>query len=142
MHDKVRSALDAGLVDISTHGDMDSTFGHVTAITPGQAATGIAVPAQDRTNVGVVGSMLSKAVHGLTDVLGLVAPPIATFSKVMGLAQMLGLAKDQDTFGDLGLMGLFGINVTHMSAILSSIIIGVGVDFAVHVRYMKQLLSR
>jgi len=108
MHDKVRSALDAGLVDISTHGDMDSTFGHVTAITPGQAATGIAVPAQDRTNVGVVGSMMSKAVHGLTDILGLVAPPIATFSKVMGLAQMLGLAKDQDTFGDLGLMGLFG----------------------------------
>ena len=29
-------------------------------------------------------------------------------------------------------MGLFGIDVTHMSAILSSIIIGVGVDFSIH----------
>ena len=29
-------------------------------------------------------------------------------------------------------MGLFGIDVTHMTAILSSIIIGVGVDFSIH----------
>ena len=29
-------------------------------------------------------------------------------------------------------MGLFGIEVTHMTAILSSIIIGVGVDFSIH----------
>ena len=29
-------------------------------------------------------------------------------------------------------MGIFGIDVTHMTAILSSIIIGVGVDFSIH----------
>ena len=29
-------------------------------------------------------------------------------------------------------MGLFSIDVTHMTAILSSIIIGVGVDFSIH----------
>ena len=33
---------------------------------------------------------------------------------------------------NFGLMGLFGINLTHMTAILSSIIIGVGVDFSIH----------
>ena len=29
-------------------------------------------------------------------------------------------------------MGLFGIDITHMTATLSSIIIGVGVDFSIH----------
>jgi len=33
---------------------------------------------------------------------------------------------------NFGLMGLFGIELTHMTAILSSIIIGVGVDFSIH----------
>jgi len=33
---------------------------------------------------------------------------------------------------NFGLMGIFGIHVTHMTAILSSIIIGVGVDFSIH----------
>lgn len=33
---------------------------------------------------------------------------------------------------NFGLMGLFGIDLTHMTAILSSIIIGVGVDFSIH----------
>jgi len=33
---------------------------------------------------------------------------------------------------NFGLMGLFSIDVTHMTAILSSIIIGVGVDFSIH----------
>jgi len=33
---------------------------------------------------------------------------------------------------NFGLMGLFGIHLTHMTAVLSSIIIGVGVDFSIH----------
>jgi len=33
---------------------------------------------------------------------------------------------------NFGLMGLFGVELTHMTAILSSIIIGVGVDFSIH----------
>ena len=35
-------------------------------------------------------------------------------------------------FMNFGLMGLFGIKLSHLTAILSAIIIGVGVDFAIH----------
>jgi len=37
---------------------------------------------------------------------------------------------------NFGLMGVFGIHLSHITAILSSIIIGVGVDFAIH--YISQ----
>ena len=33
---------------------------------------------------------------------------------------------------NFGLMGWFGIKLTHLTAILSSIILGVGVDFTIH----------
>ena len=33
---------------------------------------------------------------------------------------------------NFGLMGLFGVRLSHLTALLTSIIIGVGVDFAVH----------
>ena len=33
---------------------------------------------------------------------------------------------------NFGLMGWFGIELTHLTALLSSIIIGVGVDFTIH----------
>ena len=33
---------------------------------------------------------------------------------------------------NFGLMGWFGIELTHLTAILSSIILGVGVDFTIH----------
>tara|TARA_Y100000590_G_scaffold470512_1_gene665886 strand:- start:2520 stop:4838 length:2319 start_codon:yes stop_codon:yes gene_type:complete len=43
---------------------------------------------------------------------------------------------------NFGLMGLFGVNLTHMTAILSSIIIGVGVDFSIHyTSEYKELLN-
>ena len=43
---------------------------------------------------------------------------------------------------NFGLMGIFGVNLTHMTAILSSIIIGVGVDFSIHyTAEYKQLLN-
>ena len=43
---------------------------------------------------------------------------------------------------NFGLMGLFGIDLTHMTAILSSIIIGVGVDFSIHyTSEYKQLIN-
>ena len=43
---------------------------------------------------------------------------------------------------NFGLMGLFGVNLTHMTAILSSIIIGVGVDFSIHyTAEYKELLN-
>ena len=37
---------------------------------------------------------------------------------------------------NFGFMGIFGVDLSHVTAILSSIIIGVGVDFAVH--YISQ----
>ena len=45
---------------------------------------------------------------------------------------------------NFGLMGLFGIDLTHMTAILSSIIIGVGVDFSIHYtsEYKKLILEK
>ena len=33
---------------------------------------------------------------------------------------------------NFGLMGIFGIDLNHMTALLSSVIIGVGVDFSIH----------
>ena len=43
---------------------------------------------------------------------------------------------------NFGLMGIFGVNLTHMTAILSSIIIGVGVDFSIHyTAEYKELLN-
>ena len=42
---------------------------------------------------------------------------------------------------NFGLMGLFSIDLSHVTAILSSIIIGVGVDFSIHYicEYKNQL---
>ena len=47
---------------------------------------------------------------------------------------------------NFGFMGIFGVNLNHITAILSSIIIGVGVDFAIHYisqyrRLVKQKVS-
>ena len=43
---------------------------------------------------------------------------------------------------NFGFMGYFGIELSHVTAILSSIIIGVGVDFAVHYIAQFRRLSR
>jgi hypothetical protein len=43
---------------------------------------------------------------------------------------------------NFGFMGFFGIELSHITAILSSIIIGVGVDFAVHYIAQFRRLSR
>ena len=43
---------------------------------------------------------------------------------------------------DFGFMGYFGIELSHVTAILSSIIIGVGVDFAIHYIAQFRRLSR
>jgi hypothetical protein len=43
---------------------------------------------------------------------------------------------------NFGFMGFFGIELSHITAILSSIIIGVGVDFAIHYISQYRRLSR
>ena len=43
---------------------------------------------------------------------------------------------------NFGFMGFFGIELSHVTAILSSIIIGVGVDFAIHYISQYRRLSR
>ena len=40
-------------------------------------------------------------------------------------------------------MGIFGIDLNHMTALLSSVIIGVGVDFySLHIRLLKNLINK
>ena len=43
---------------------------------------------------------------------------------------------------NFGLMGLFGVELSHITAILSAIIIGVGVDFALHYIAQYRNISR
>ena len=43
---------------------------------------------------------------------------------------------------NFGLMGYFNITLNHITAILSSIIIGVGVDFSIHFIYQSRRLSK
>lgn len=43
---------------------------------------------------------------------------------------------------NFGLMGLFGVRLSHVTAVLSSIIIGVGVDFAIHYIAQYRNISR
>ena len=43
---------------------------------------------------------------------------------------------------NFGLMGLFGIKLSHVTAILSSIIIGVGVDFSIHYIAMYRMTTK
>ena len=43
---------------------------------------------------------------------------------------------------NFGLMGWFGIELTHLTAILSSIILGVGVDFTIHYITEYQRIKR
>ena len=45
---------------------------------------------------------------------------------------------------NFGLMGIFGIDLNHMTALLSSVIIGVGVDFSIHYisDYRRNLINK
>ena len=96
MFSKVRSALNQGLVDITTHGDMDSTFGHVTALTPNMPANTFA---GDRINVGDPNSVFGKAVRGLgTTALGMLAPALTPATTAIDLLS-----------GETGLMNLLGV---------------------------------
>ena len=60
-HGQVRSALDMGLTDVTTHGDPGSTFGHVTGLSPDQAANPIGTPMHDRTIAGQMDSPFGLA---------------------------------------------------------------------------------
>ncbi len=106
----VENALAQGLTDVTTHGDMDSTFGHVTALSPAQAAAeamGLEVPADKRANIGDAYSGFGRAIIGLTDILGLVAPPIGIFGNILSLGRLAGIV-DLPQIGDLGLHSLIG----------------------------------
>ena len=45
---------------------------------------------------------------------------------------------------NFGLMGIFGVDLNHMTALLSSVIIGVGVDFSIHYisDYRRNLINK
>ena len=54
---------------------------------------------------------------------------------IMGLLAIIPLSSA--VLINFGLMGLFGIELSHITALLTSVIIGVGVDFAIH--YLSEL---
>ena len=45
---------------------------------------------------------------------------------------------------NFGLMGIFGVDLNHMTALLSAVIIGVGVDFSIHYisDYRRNLINK
>jgi hypothetical protein len=109
-HSQVRSALDMGLTDVSIHGIPGSTFGHVTGLTPAQAANPIGIPEYSRTIAGDPNSVFGLGVQGLAKGLfGLIAPPAIT--QPYGLASLFGDVTglfDIPSIGDLALVSMVG----------------------------------
>ncbi|MFL2988880.1 MAG: RND family transporter [Candidatus Neomarinimicrobiota bacterium] len=89
--------------------------------------SGLSVFIKDFVNI-IVQSSITSIVLSL--VLILFITGIFFKSLKWGLLSIIPLASA--VILNFGLMGLFGIDLNHMTALLSSVIIGVGVDFSIH----------
>ena len=89
--------------------------------------SGLSVFIKDFVNIIVESSITSIA---LSLILILFITGIFFKSIKWGLLSIIPLASA--VVLNFGLMGLFGIDLNHMTALLSSVIIGVGVDFSIH----------
>lgn len=89
--------------------------------------SGLSVFIKDFVNIIVESSITSIA---LSLILILFITGIFFKSIKWGLLSIIPLASA--VILNFGLMGLFGIDLNHMTALLSSVIIGVGVDFSIH----------
>ena len=89
--------------------------------------SGLSVFIKDFVNI-IVESSITSIVLSL--VLILFITGIFFKSLKWGLLSIIPLASA--VILNFGLMGLFGIDLNHMTALLSSVIIGVGVDFSIH----------
>jgi len=103
----VQNALADGYVDITTHGLMDSTFGHVTALTPNMPANTFA---GDRINVGDPNSAFGRAVMGLgTTALGMMNPALALPTMAIDIASSLSPGRSTGLMSLLGIPGMMNV---------------------------------
>jgi predicted RND superfamily exporter protein len=100
--------------------------------------TGMIVVFRDMTDLIVHSSFISIIASIL--LIGLIAGLF--FKRVLwGIMAIIPLASA--VILNFGLMGLVGIDFSHVTAILSSVIIGVGVDFAIHyISQFKRISAR
>lgn len=100
--------------------------------------TGMIVVFRDMTDLIVHSSFISIIASIL--LIGLIAGLF--FKRVLwGIMAIVPLASA--VILNFGLMGLVGIDFSHVTAILSSVIIGVGVDFAIHyISQFKRISAR
>jgi hypothetical protein len=99
--------------------------------------TGMIVITRDLINL-LISSTIVSIIFSLI-IIGIIASIF--FRKILwGLLAVIPLTSA--VLINFGFMGYFGIELSHVTAILSSIIIGVGVDFAIHYIAQFRRLSR
>ena len=99
--------------------------------------TGIIVVTRDLINL-LISSTIVSIIFSLI-IIGIIASIF--FRKILwGILAVIPLTSA--VLINFGFMGHFGIELSHVTAILSSIIIGVGVDFAIHYIAQFRRLSR
>ena len=99
--------------------------------------TGMIVIIRDLVNL-IIKSTIVSIIFSLI-IIGFIASIF--FKKILwGILAVIPLTSA--VLMNFGFMGYFGIELSHITAILSSIIIGVGVDFAIHYIAQFRRLSR
>ena len=101
--------------------------------------SGLSVFIKDFVNIIVQSSMTSIF---LSLILILFITGLFFKSLKWGMLSIIPLASA--VILNFGLMGIFGIDLNHMTALLSSVIIGVGVDFSIHYisDYRRNLINK
>ena len=101
--------------------------------------SGLSVFINDFVNIIVKSSMTSIL---LSIVLILIITGLFFSSIKWGLFSIVPLTSA--VILNFGLMGIFGIDLNHMTALLSAVIIGVGVDFSIHYisDYRRNLINK
>jgi len=117
---------------ISLVGDIEEHVASLKSIEKG-SVTGMAVVIRDLIFLVVESSVISIAMSVI--IIGLIT---SIFFKrilwgVMGVVPLFVAVVI-----NFGFMGIFGIHLSHVTALLASVIIGVGVDFAIH--YISQYI--
>ena len=129
--------LVTSLSRVMTTDEIISTVDKIESYTQGlksvekASVTGMAVVLRDLVYLIVESSIISIVASVL--VIGLIA---SVFFKQLLWGVMAIIPLSVAIIINFGFMGLAGISLSHVTALLASIIIGVGVDFAIH--YISQ----
>ena len=132
-----RVGLVTSLSRVMTTDEIISTVDKIESYTQGlksvekASVTGMAVVLRDLVYLIVESSIISIVASVL--VIGLIA---SVFFKQLLWGVMAIIPLSVAIIINFGFMGLAGISLSHVTALLASIIIGVGVDFAIH--YISQ----